>query len=53
MGKRAIVTGGAPGIGYGIALRFIAAGATVIITDLDKPAAISDESTYGPSWKVT
>ena len=31
MGKRAIVTGGATGIGYGIALRFIAEGATVII----------------------
>jgi NAD(P)-dependent dehydrogenase (short-subunit alcohol dehydrogenase family) len=34
LGKRAIVTGGATGIGYGIAKRFIAEGARVIITDL-------------------
>jgi|TARA_B110000967_G_scaffold6654_1_gene6664 NAD(P)-dependent dehydrogenase (short-subunit alcohol dehydrogenase family) len=49
MGKRAIVTGGATGIGYGIALRFIAEGATVIITDIDKPAGIAAESNLGPS----
>ena len=49
MGKRAIVTGGATGIGYGIALRFIAEGATVIITDIDKPAGIAAESILGPS----
>ena len=36
LGKRAIVTGGATGIGYGIAQRFIAEGANVIITDIDE-----------------
>ena len=36
LGKRAIVTGGATGIGYGIAARFIAEGANVIITDIDE-----------------
>ncbi len=36
LGKRAIVTGGATGIGYGIAERFIAEGANVIITDIDE-----------------
>jgi NAD(P)-dependent dehydrogenase (short-subunit alcohol dehydrogenase family) len=35
-GKCAIVTGGATGIGYGIAQRFIAEGAQVIISDIDE-----------------
>ena len=35
-GKRAIVTGGATGIGYGIAKRFIAEGVRVIISDIDE-----------------
>jgi 2-deoxy-D-gluconate 3-dehydrogenase len=34
-GKSAIVTGGAVGIGFGIATRFIEAGANVLIADLD------------------
>ncbi len=35
-GKTAIVTGGAMGIGYGIALRLAEAGANVVIADLDE-----------------
>lgn len=35
LARRAIVTGAASGIGYGIAQRFLAEGALVIITDID------------------
>ncbi len=38
-GKRALVTGGADGIGLGIARRFAAAGAEVVIADIDADAA--------------
>ena len=38
-GKSAIVTGGAKGIGYGIAYRLAEAGAKVLIADLDIEAA--------------
>jgi NAD(P)-dependent dehydrogenase (short-subunit alcohol dehydrogenase family) len=48
-GRRAIVTGGATGIGYGIALRFIAEGATVIITDIDKAGGTNAAERLGPS----
>jgi len=34
-GKRAVVTGGAQGIGFGIVTRFVEAGAKVLIADLD------------------
>ncbi len=37
-GKTAIVTGGAMGIGFGIASRLAEAGASVVIADLDKKA---------------
>ncbi|MDE0746424.1 MAG: glucose 1-dehydrogenase [Porticoccaceae bacterium] len=49
LGKRAIVTGGATGIGYGIALRFIAEGATVIITDIDTPGGADAAQRLGPN----
>ncbi len=39
-GKNAIVTGGAMGIGFGIARRFVEAGANVLIADLDEAAAV-------------
>ncbi len=34
--KTAVVTGGAMGIGYGIVLRFLEAGANVVVADLDE-----------------
>ena len=38
-GKAAVITGGAHGIGYAIAARFVEAGADVLIGDLDKKGA--------------
>jgi len=37
--KAAIVTGGAKGIGYGIAYRLAEAGANVLVADMDEPTA--------------
>ena len=38
-GKNAAITGGAMGIGFGIAQRFVEAGANVLIADIDDQAA--------------
>ncbi|MGW4769008.1 SDR family NAD(P)-dependent oxidoreductase [Nocardia sp. NPDC004278] len=43
-GKVAVITGGASGVGLGIAQEFIAQGATVVITDLEQKA-IDDAAT--------
>jgi 2-dehydro-3-deoxy-D-gluconate 5-dehydrogenase len=52
--KTAIVTGGAMGIGYGIAYRLAEAGASVVIADLDEPAArAAAEALTAKGWKAT
>lgn len=47
-GKRAIVTGGATGIGLAIARQFQAAGMRIAIADLDEAAAIAAAAQLGP-----
>jgi 2-deoxy-D-gluconate 3-dehydrogenase len=46
IGKTAIVTGGAMGIGEGIAARLAEAGANVVIADLDETAATATVKLY-------
>lgn len=48
-GKRAIVTGGASGIGEAIVRRFVAEGAAVVIADVDKEAGERLAHTLRPS----
>ena len=52
-GKSAIVTGGAKGIGKGIAYRLAEAGASVLIADLDETAAkATAEELVSKGWKA-
>lgn len=54
-GKRAVVTGGASGIGRATALRFVEEGADVLIGDIDAAAgtALADESNGRISFRMT
>jgi 2-deoxy-D-gluconate 3-dehydrogenase len=54
-GRNAVVTGGAMGIGRGIAARFLEAGANVLIADIDEAAAqqTASELAGGTTSKVT
>lgn len=52
-GKRAIVTGGASGIGEACAREFAAAGATVVVADLNGEAATNVASSIGgEAWQI-
>lgn len=52
-GKTAIVTGGAMGIGFGIAYRLAEAGANIVIADLDEKAGnASAEELQKNGWKA-
>jgi glucose 1-dehydrogenase len=48
-GKTAIVTGGARGIGFAIAKRYIAEGARVVVADLDEGVGKAAAAQLGPS----
>lgn len=49
-GKTAIVTGGAKGIGRGIAERLVEAGATVVLSDIDEDAGTRTASEIGAEF---
>jgi NAD(P)-dependent dehydrogenase (short-subunit alcohol dehydrogenase family) len=49
-GKTAIVTGGAKGIGRGVAERLIEAGAAVVISDIDEEAGKKTASEIGADF---
>jgi len=52
-GKAAIITGGAKGIGYGIAYRLAEAGAKVLIADLDEETAKKTaQELVGKGWSA-
>lgn len=46
-GRVAVVTGGAAGIGFGIARRLYAAGASVVVADLNSAAAVQSATDLG------
>ena len=49
-GKTALVTGGGSGFGFGIASAFVAAGARVMIADIDGDAARLAAARLGSGW---
>jgi 3-oxoacyl-[acyl-carrier protein] reductase len=49
-GKTALVTGGASGFGAGIARKFVAEGAAVMIADIDAGAAEAMAGVLGTAW---
>jgi 3-oxoacyl-[acyl-carrier protein] reductase len=51
-GQHAVVTGGAQGIGFAIARRLIASGATATLWDLDETALESAARALGPSART-
>jgi 2-deoxy-D-gluconate 3-dehydrogenase len=52
LGKTVIVTGGSMGIGYGIVLRFLEAGANVVISDIDEVGKQKAEDLVKQGHKV-
>jgi len=50
-GKFCIVTGAARGIGLGIALRFLAEGAEVLLTDIDEDAGLAAANQIGAAFQ--
>lgn len=51
-GKVAIVTGGASGFGAGIARKFVAEGAQVLVADLNLDAALDVAASLGPAARA-
>jgi 3-oxoacyl-[acyl-carrier protein] reductase len=51
-GRRAVVTGGARGIGHGIAKRLLTSGASVCLWDIDADALADAVEALGPLGKV-
>ena len=51
-GRVAVITGGAQGIGYAIAQRMLASGATVELWDSDGPLAESARTTLSANGTV-
>jgi len=49
VGKNAVVTGGAMGIGYGIVSRFVERGANMVVADLNGKLAASK---VGELWRA-
>ena len=51
-GRRAIVTGGASGIGRATAIRLAAAGADVVVTDIDEPGGVAVAEQVGGTFST-
>ena len=51
-GKKAVVTGGARGIGQAIVRRFAEAGAEVVVADIDLSAATATAEAVGKDWET-